>query len=144
MVLQRILYVSRAVPGIDLTRVFEVIRASHALNSGRDLSGALLFLDGWFAQILEGPAAPLDAAFGRITADARHSDVGLRVRSRALGRVFPGHAMALRYRGCVDDGILAEFGYRPGFPVAEFPADTLTELMIRACRMRETYRTAAR
>src|SRR5690554_469066 len=139
--LQRVLYVSRAAAGIDLTKVFEVIRASHALNTARGLSGALLFLDGWFAQIVEGPAASVDAAFNCIAADARHFDVGLRIRSRALGRVFPGQAMALRHRGCVDAGVLDEFGYRPGFPVAEFPADILTEMMIRTCRTREMCRT---
>lgn len=142
--LQRVLYVSRAAPGVDLPQVYDIIRTSHALNPAQGLSGALVFLDGWFAQVIEGPAAPLDAAFTRICADRRHERPGLRLRCSALGRLFPGQAMALRYRACLADDFLAEFAYRPGFPVADFPADTLIEMMIRACRSNEMHRTARR
>lgn len=142
--LQRVLYVSRARPGVDLAQVYEIIRASHALNAERGLSGALLFLDGWFAQILEGPAGPVDETLGRVAADARHTDLGLRLRGRALGRLFPGQAMALRYRACLGEAFLADFGYRPGFPVTEFPADALIEMMVRACRTNGAYRMAIR
>lgn len=142
--LQRVLYVSRAAPGVDLPQVYEIIRTSHPMNSARGLSGALLFLDGWFAQVIEGSAGAVDAAFTRIRADRRHSCPGLRLRSTALGRLFPGQAMALRYRACLGDDFLAEFGYRPGFPVADFPADTLIEIMIRACRRNEMHLAAAR
>ena len=40
-------------------------------------------------------------------------------------RVFAGQPMALRTRACLDAGLLEAFGYRPGFPVADFPADVL-------------------
>ncbi len=140
--LQRVLYVSQAAPGLGIGDVYGIIRASHARNSGTGLSGALLFLDGWFAQILEGPAAALDDAFGRIAADPRHARPELRLRSRALGRLFPGHAMALRYRGCADEATLTDFDYRPGFPVTDFPADVLTELLVHTCRRKEAHRTA--
>lgn len=140
--LQRVLYVSRAAPSLGLTDVYDIIRASHARNGGSEISGALLYLDGWFAQILEGPAGALNDAVDRILADPRHAAPELRVRSRALGRLFAGHAMALRYRGCVDDGVLAEFDYRPGFPVADFPADVLTELMVHACRRKGAHSNA--
>ncbi len=144
VVLQRVLYVSQAAPGVDLPEVYDIIRASHTGNAERGLSGLLLFLDGWFAQILEGPAGPLEDTLTRIAADRRHGDLGLRVRGRAFGRLFPGQAMALRYRACLGDELLAEFGYRPGFPVADFPADTLIEMMTRACRTNRAKRAVIR
>ena len=134
--LERVVYVSRAAPGMALETVFGIIRAAHVLNARDGLTGALVFLDGGFAQVLEGPAAPLAAAFARIGRDARHGGLALRVRERALCRLFPGQALALRSRACLDAGVLEDFGYRAGFPVDRFPADVLVEFLVRACRGR--------
>ena len=132
--LERIVYVSRAAPGMTLQAVFHIIRAAHARNGRDGISGALVFLDGCFAQVLEGPAAQLAAAFARIRRDPRHGALGLRTRERALCRLFPGQALALRSRACLDPGLLYAFGYRAGFPVERFPADVLVEFVVRACR----------
>jgi Sensors of blue-light using FAD len=132
--LERIVYVSRATPGTRLEAVFGIIRQAHSANAKAGLSGALIFLDGGFAQVLEGPRAPLAAAFARIALDRRHEAVELRARERALCRLFQGQAMALRTRACLDLALLEGFGYRPGFPVERFPADVLVEFAVRACR----------
>jgi FAD-dependent sensor of blue light len=132
--LERIVYVSRAAPGMTLEAVFGIIRAAHALNLRDGLSGGLIFLDGCFAQMLEGPAAPLAAAFARIAGDPRHGALTLRARERALCRLFPDQALALRSRACLDPGLMEAFGYRAGFPVERFPADVLVEFLVRACR----------
>jgi hypothetical protein len=84
--------------------------------------------------VLEAPAATLDAALGRIRRDPRHAGLQLRSRERAHARLFAGQPMALRTRACLDLGLLEAFGYRPGFPVAEFPADVLLEFVVQACR----------
>ena len=52
--------------------------------------------------MLEGPGAALAAAFARIGRDPRHGAIGLRARERALCRLFPGQALALRSRACLD------------------------------------------
>ena len=133
--LERIVYVSRAAPGMTLETVFGISRAAHVANARDGLSGGLIFLDGCFASALEGPGAALGAAFARIGRDARHGPVALRARERALCRLFPG-PLALRSRACLDFGLLEAFGYRPGFPVERFPADVLLEFLVRACRGR--------
>jgi hypothetical protein len=134
--LERVLFVSRSAPGMTLETVFAIIRAAHARNLRDGLTGGLIFLDGWFAQALEGEGAPLAAAFARIARDPRHRAPALRARERALCRLFPGQALALRSRACLDPGLLEAFGYRPGFPVDRFPADVLVEFLVRACRRR--------
>jgi hypothetical protein len=132
--LERIVYVSRAASGVDDRDVYRIIRHAHAQNGAEGLSGALIFLDGWFAQLIEGPPPAVGRAFARIAADRRHGPPGLRIRTAALARLFPGQAMALRLRGCLPEPLLAAFDYRPGFPVDAFPVDVLTEFMVRACR----------
>jgi Sensors of blue-light using FAD len=132
--LERMIYVSLAAPGIGSGEVYGIIREAHARNAAAGISGALIFMHGRFAQVLEGSAPALRAVWGAILRDPRHADVALRARERALCRLFPGQAMALRTRACLDPGLLEAFGYRPGFPVETFPADVLLEFLVRACR----------
>ena len=134
--LERALWVGRAAPGVDTGAVYGIIRSAHAeAGAGPDgVTGALLYLDGWFVQVLEGPAAVLDSRLARLRRDPRHAAVDLRQRERVHARVFAGQPMALRTRACLDAGLLEAFGYRPGFPVVEFPADVLLEFVVQACR----------
>lgn len=131
--LGRIVYVSRAAPGLAMQDVYEIIRAAHARHGAEGLGGALIFLDGCFAQVLEGAPRRLDDAFARIRRDTRHDAVTLRARAPALCRLFPGELMALRAGACIDPRLISEFGYAPGFPVESFPADALVEFIARAC-----------
>jgi Sensors of blue-light using FAD len=133
-VIERLAHVSRAAPGVGLAEVFCIVRAAHGLNRAAGLTGALIWLDGWFAQVLEGPAPALDACLGRIRRDPRHARLELRIRAPALLTAFAGQPLALRTRGCIEAGLFAAFDYRPGFPVAAFPADVLVEFVIAACR----------
>lgn len=132
--LERIVYVSRAAAGLGLGDVFGIIREAHARNVLAGLTGGLIFLDGGFAQVLEGPPAALAHAWARIARDPRQCAPALRAREAALCRLFPGQPMALRTAACLDAALLEEFGYLPGFPVERFPADVLVEFVVRACR----------
>ena len=132
--LERIVQVSRAAPGLRQEDVLGIIRTAWPSNRLAGLSGGLIFLDGWFAQVLEGvPGPALDACLARIACDPRHRGLERRSRERALCRLFPDQAMALRSRSCLDPALLEAFAYRPGFPVEDFPADVLVEFIVRAC-----------
>jgi Sensors of blue-light using FAD len=134
--LERLVYVSRAAPCIDIPEVYAIIRRAHADNTSHGITGALVFLDGWFAQVLEGPACILDARLARIRRDLRHEGLQLRQRERVHAPAFAGQPMALRTRACLDPRVLEAFGYRPGFPVDGFPADVLVEFVVQACHRR--------
>jgi Sensors of blue-light using FAD len=131
--LERIVYVSRAAAGLRREDVFGIIRTSHPLNTLAGISGGLIFLDGWFAQVLEGPVGALDACLARIARDPRHWGMIRRSREPGLCRLFPDQALAFRSRACLDPGLLEAFAYRPGFPVEVFPADVLVEFVVQAC-----------
>ena len=132
--LERVVQVSRAAAGLRQEDVYRIIRTAHAANTLAGISGGLIFLDGWFAHVLEGTPGPaFDACLARVACDPRHRDLERRSRERALCRLFPGQAMALRTRACLDPGLIEGFGWRPGFPVEGFPADVLVEFVVRAC-----------
>ena len=128
--LERIVYVSRAAPGIGSGEVYGIIREAHARNAAAGISGALIFMHGRFAQVLEGTAPALRAVWGAILRDPRHADVALRARERALCRLFPGQAHGAPDPRLPRSGPLEAFGYRPGFPVEAFPADVLLEFLV--------------
>lgn len=86
-------YVSRARGARPLHDVAEIIGVSVRNNRAKELTGALLFADGLFVQVLEGDAGRVRSLLARLETDARHVDmriVGLRsVRARS----FPNWAM---------------------------------------------------
>ena len=75
----RILYCSRNVIGgigaghdEPITHILETAREN---NRRSDVTGALLYSSGYFAQVLEGPKTSIEQVFERIQRDARHGDV---------------------------------------------------------------------
>jgi hypothetical protein len=66
---------------------------SVAFNAKADITGVLLFLDGGFAQILEGDQAAITRLYDRITRDPRHDHVTLDYVITTEGRLFPYWSM---------------------------------------------------
>ena len=66
-------------------------------NASLGITGSLLFNNGCFAQILEGPRPALDRMFAVICADPRHGEVTLLQPVAAVSRAFPNWSM--RYIG---------------------------------------------
>ncbi len=92
----RIVYCSRATLGTDSGPSLERILAAARRNNARDgLTGALLALDGSFAQVLEGEFDAVQRTFERIQADERHEDVILLQAHVAGARLFGGWTMGL-------------------------------------------------
>ena len=102
--------------------VASILEASRRNNRANRITGALLYTGGQFAQVLEGPAAAVEATFERIQLDDRHSAVNLveygPVETRSFGEwcmadagIDPGR---VRVAGVTD---LAEIAARGGASV---------------------------
>lgn len=96
--LSRVLYCSRSqIPGgteVILANIESILAASRENNRRAGISGALLFSDGCFAQVLEGDLDAVGEAFERIQCDERHMDVTV-LQSGPIGaRDFPSWSMA--------------------------------------------------
>lgn len=129
----RIAYVSRAAGGVGPREVYDIIRSAHNRNGAAGLTGALVFVDGHFVQVLEGERFRLDACLARIAADPRHEALDLRTRSVADHRMFPGEWMALRQRSDIAPGVLDAAGYQPGLPPARFSGAQVEAFVRAAC-----------
>lgn len=71
----QILYRSRATQPFSETQLQELLAWSRAHNTELNITGLLLYSDGRFVQVLEGPEAAVLALYARIQNDPRHSQV---------------------------------------------------------------------
>lgn len=68
-----LIYVSSAIDALSESDLDDILRRSRARNREHDISGLLLFHDGSFLQVLEGPEEAVKACYERIRQDPRHS-----------------------------------------------------------------------
>ncbi|MFN4100155.1 MAG: BLUF domain-containing protein [Pararhodobacter sp.] len=91
--LHRVIYVSASpslLPGGD---VAELLARSRRRNAAIDVTGLLLYHDGSFLQILEGPAEKVQALFETIRQDTRHRKIITMWSGPVKDRVFPDWSM---------------------------------------------------
>jgi hypothetical protein len=119
--LEQLMYVSRATPGVGARDAYDIIRTAHNRNSQLGLTGGLIFADGYFIQVLEGHGPSLQARFAAIAADPRHTDVDVRHLGPITGRCFPSEWMGLRHGDAISDALKQRFAYAPGLPANAFP-----------------------
>ena len=101
--LYRVLYCSRStIKGgadaiiVDIDRILAVSRRN---NARQGITGGLLFSDGCFAQVLEGPVQAVEQAFERIQCDDRHNEVTVLHAGPVAMRAFGTWSMAFAGAG---------------------------------------------
>lgn len=75
-------------------QVEQILSASRSNNEKVGVTGALMFSEGFFGQVLEGPQAAVEATFERIQRDTRHGDVSLLDYQPIENRSFDKWSMA--------------------------------------------------
>jgi hypothetical protein len=90
--LYRLVYFSKnRIPGGSTqiaAEVQSILAASQRNNPRLELTGALIFNTGVFAQVLEGPSDSVEATFEKIQQDRRHGDVQVLAFDQVDDRVF--------------------------------------------------------
>lgn len=95
--LLRIVYFSRnkvARPETEMTwEIDRILEASQSNNAQSAVTGALIFNEGVFGQVLEGPRDAVEETFERIQMDDRHYEVTLLDIAPISGRSFANWSM---------------------------------------------------
>jgi hypothetical protein len=86
--LLRLVYVSRATPGLTAADLAAIEASSAGRNRAAGLTGLLLHRDGSFFALLEGPRRRLLARMERIITDPRHRGVDILVETAIPARRF--------------------------------------------------------
>jgi hypothetical protein len=77
-----------------LLEIDGILATARRRNAEVSVTGAMLFNEDWFVQLLEGGEADVRATFDRIAADTRHDDVQVLYENTTATRSFPGWSMA--------------------------------------------------
>jgi hypothetical protein len=107
--LSRLIYVSSSGHPMDDEALLELLETSRESNRKRDITGLLLYKDGNWLQVLEGPAEQVHDVFSRIRRDPRHHDVTVVSEDRIDARLFSDWAMG--FRKLSDPDLLRHEGY---------------------------------
>ena len=88
MALLQLIYTSRPF-GFDTPTLNAILLSARHHNKLNGLTGALICREDIFLQLLEGPAAAIEATYARIVRDGRHVDVHLLWSGACEARLFP-------------------------------------------------------
>lgn len=104
MSLSRLLYTSRCAltdddPIVREGKVREIAAHSASRNAAAVLTGALLYVNNTFVQVLEGPVKAVERSFEAICCDFRHDDIKLIDLLPAKERLFSNWNMAFLSAG---------------------------------------------
>lgn len=83
----RLIYVSQT-NNIDFEKIKDVLTVSYKNNRESDISGALIYGQGYFIQCLEGEANLIEALYKKIILDNRHEHVELISKEDIQERYF--------------------------------------------------------
>lgn len=73
--LHRVVYMSTAVGVLRADELDRIYLRAKSANTGAGITGLMLFYEGVFLQVLEGPAAGVTSLLEKIRRDRRHSGV---------------------------------------------------------------------
>lgn len=90
----QLIYSSAATDGVDGAVLQDILKVARTNNATLGVTGALVFYDGLFLQILEGPQRAVEQLAMRIAADPRHRQMKIFHADEAAGRVFGDWRMA--------------------------------------------------
>ena len=109
--------------------VAEILAVAVANNQRDGITGALIYDDQWFAQVLEGDEGAVSATFERILRDPRHRDVSLVTMEGVSARRYGDFAMACVGRSQDNGDLFRHYGEDDRFDPRQIRRDRLSDLI---------------
>lgn len=91
-----IVYASAAVRLLSESEIVELLEVSQANNAREGVTGMLLYNDGNFIQVIEGPDTAVLDLYDKISRDGRHQNIVLLGKDPITERQFPKWSMGFR------------------------------------------------
>jgi uncharacterized membrane protein (DUF373 family) len=92
----RIVYISVATKPFSEDDLLHLLAKCRSSNTEKSITGQLIYSDGSFMQVLEGPEAAIDATYNKIKDDPRHKNVQLIERDVIQERQFRDWSMGFK------------------------------------------------
>lgn len=90
----QIMYSSQATVPMTVTDLEKILTDARAGNQARNVTGALVYVDGVFFQLLEGDKAVVRNLMANIASDSRHQSVKVFYEAEVEVRAFESWSMA--------------------------------------------------
>lgn len=110
--LVRLMYASRATPGVDQEDLHAILRHSKQANPQHGITGLLCLSDGIFLQVLEGGRSAVNQLYSRIVGDPRHTQVELLLYQEISERRFAGWSMGQVDMSRLNPSLLLKYSAR--------------------------------
>lgn len=114
----RLIYASRAANNClnnSKVEINLILLASIRNNRALNITGALVFYNGWFLQVLEGSKCGVNEVFKKILLDSRHIDVEVISERAVASRKFGNWSMCAMELSLIDSKILEKLSIGPDF-----------------------------
>ena len=99
--LKTVIYVSTGARQFSDEALLEILAQSRSRNAALGVTGMLLYDDGNFMQVLEGPPAAVDALYDSIARDSRHYAIIKIFEETSPTRSFPDWSMGFVHAECL-------------------------------------------
>ena len=98
----QLIYVSSAYHNMSDDELQSILDSAVQHNAQNGVTGLLLYFDGSFMQVVEGPEDSVDELMGRLQRDSRHRDINVLSKSLVTDREFPQWSMGFKSIARVD------------------------------------------
>ncbi|MBB5047697.1 hypothetical protein HNR60_002454 [Rhodopseudomonas rhenobacensis] len=116
-------------PAAITVEIDSILRSSQRNNTRMDITGALIFNTGIFAQVLEGPRDSVEATFEKIQQDVRHSDVQVLAFDATDQRAFARWSMGYFGRSRESQDLFGHIAAATGFTTAGLEGARIFEII---------------
>lgn len=93
----QLVYGSTATVEFDEPTLLELLQGARKNNDSLGVTGMLLYAEGAFLQVLEGEREAVEALFGKIEGDARHTGTRVLLKAEVEERAFEDWSMGFHY-----------------------------------------------
>ncbi|SFL36955.1 BLUF domain-containing protein [Methylobacterium pseudosasicola] len=105
--------------------IAQILETSRRNNAKVEVTGALLFNGGAFAQVLEGPRRAVESTFERIQRDERHGEVTVLQCGPAERRGFPNWSMGFVGHSARGRALWGSLADESGFDLGRLDGDAV-------------------
>lgn len=109
----------------------EILRVARSRNKHLGITGALMFNEGRFVQLLEGEEAAVREVFASVSTDKRHSDITVLSVETRMARRFDSWAMAFVGQSACAKKYYSDYTNHAEFSWSKITDDALGRLILR-------------
>jgi hypothetical protein len=92
---RQVIYISQATGTLTESELNELLEVSCPSNKKYGITGALLYLEKAFIQVIEGGDAAISQLLGKLTVDTRHRNIRILSDNLVQGRNFQNWSMGI-------------------------------------------------